>query len=103
MNYKIDLTAREVQVIYTALSKVRWIGRDAEAELAVRTTLEKITMKKLGKSLHDYLTENKVIDGSDKPDIRTLKEKQVDLAVQHKEPQAQLLWALENPLPQEDR
>jgi hypothetical protein len=84
MNYKIDLTAREAQVIYIALSNVRWMGRDAEAELAVRTRLEKMAMKKGGRSLHDYLTENDVIDGSDKPDIRTVKQKQADLAAQHK-------------------
>ena len=91
MNYKIDLTALEAQVIYIALSKVRWIGRHAEAELAVRATLEKITMKKLGKSLHDHLTENDAINGNDKPDIRTVKEKQADLAVQHKAEKLALL------------
>jgi hypothetical protein len=43
-----------------------------------------MAMKKTGWSLHDYLAENDMIDGSDKPDIRTVKQKQADLAAQHK-------------------
>ena len=77
--YKLNLTAQEASVVYTALTKVGWSGIDAEAELSVRTSIEKIGVKKTGASLHDLLTETGAIDGREKPDIRTEKEKAADV------------------------
>ena len=73
--YKLNLTAQEASVVYTALTKVGWSGIDAEAELSVRTSIERIGVKKTGASLHDLLTETGAIDGREKPDTRTEKEK----------------------------
>ena len=77
--YRLNLTAQEASVVYTALTKVGWSGIDAEAELSVRTSIEKIGRKKTGASLHDLLTETGAIDGREKPDIRTEKEKAEDV------------------------
>ena len=82
MSYKLELTAREAQVVYIALSSVWWSGLDAEADSAVRKQIEKIAMKKAGVSLHDYLSEKKAIEGNNKPDIRTDKEKQADIRLE---------------------
>ena len=79
MIYKLSLTAREATVVYVALTKVEFSGVDAEAEMYVRTMIEKIGVKKTGSSLHDLLIENDQISGSEKPDIRTEKEKAADV------------------------
>jgi len=73
--YKLSLTSQEASVVYTALTKVGWSGIDAEAELSVRTSIEKIGVKKTGASLHDLLTDTGAIDGREKPDIRTAGER----------------------------
>tara|TARA_R110002051_G_scaffold170766_2_gene241301 strand:- start:1151 stop:1414 length:264 start_codon:yes stop_codon:yes gene_type:complete len=78
MIYKVDLTSREAQVIYIALSSLHWVGADGEADRSIRQALEKKSMKKLGLSLHDHLTDIGAIDGSKKPDIRTLAEELAD-------------------------
>ena len=76
--YKLSLTSREAAVVYVALTKVEFSGVDAEAELYVRTIIEKIGVKKTGLSLHDLLLETDQISGSEKPDLRTEKEKAAD-------------------------
>jgi hypothetical protein len=93
MIYKLSLTAREAAVVYVALTKVEFSGADAEAEMYVRTMIEKIGVKKTGSSLHDLLTENDQISGSEKPDLRTEKEKAADLKARHKEELESLLEA----------
>ena len=77
--YKLSLTSQEAAVVYVALTKVEFSGADVEAEMYVRTMIEKIGVKKTGSSLHDLLIENDQISGSEKPDIRTEKEKEADV------------------------
>jgi|TARA_R110002124_G_scaffold64804_1_gene176856 hypothetical protein len=77
--YKLNLTAREAAVVYASLSKIQLLGVDAEAELSVRTMIEKIGVKKTGVSLHDLLVKTDAIADSEKPDIRTEKERKADL------------------------
>tara|TARA_R110000851_G_scaffold101934_5_gene218240 strand:+ start:1148 stop:1492 length:345 start_codon:yes stop_codon:yes gene_type:complete len=89
--YKLSLTAREAAVVYSALTKVEWFGADAEAELYIRTSIEKIGLKKTGLSLHDLLVETGAVYGREKPDIRTAKEKAADLKARHKEELESLL------------
>mgnify|MGYP003131732842 CR=1 FL=1 len=76
MTYKLELTTREAQVVYQALSKVWWTNSEADAEYQVRSKLEKISIKKYGRSLHDHLIEQgDLSENTQKPDLRTKKEK----------------------------
>ena len=81
--YKLNLTAREAAVVYASLSKIQWFGADAAAEISIRTMIEKIGVKKTGSSLHDLLVETNAITDSEKPDIRTKKERKADLKIRH--------------------
>ena len=79
MIYKLELTTQEAQVVYQALSSLAWVGSESEADLSVRYQLEKISVKKYGRSLHDHLVDRDGIRDTGKPDIRTMKEKILDL------------------------
>lgn len=67
----LNLTAREAQVIYIALSKVSFSGADDTAQAVVRYKLEKLIEEQTrtlsfysGRSLHEYLLENDAIPES---------------------------------------
>ena len=76
MTYKLELTTREAQVVYQALSIVWWTNSEADAEYQVRSKIEKISIKKYGRSLHDHLIEQGGLsESTQKPDLRTKKEK----------------------------
>ena len=82
MIYRLSLNSREAAVVYAALTKVEWFGADVKAALDVRTSIEKIGVKKTSRSLHDLLVATEGISGSEKPDIRTMKEKIDDFYAQ---------------------
>ena len=88
--HKINLSSRELQVIYIALSKVWWSGQDAEADISVRTKLEKSALNKTGRSVHDFLVEHEAINDTDKPDVRTKAQKAASLKREHKRQIAEL-------------
>lgn len=87
--YKLTLNAREMQIIYIALTKIWWSGEDIETEYSVRFKLEKRAQQATGVSLHDFLEENDAISGVEKP--LTLKEKIKKLNVKHREAKAALI------------
>lgn len=60
----LNLTAREAQVIYIALSRMSFSGADDTAQELIRYKLEKLMEKDTGRSLHDYLLKNEAIPES---------------------------------------
>ena len=87
--YKLSLSAREMQIIYIALTKIWWSGEDAKAEYSVRYKLEKRSQQATGVSLHDFLEEHDAISDVEKP--LTLKEKIKELNAKHREAKAALI------------
>ena len=88
--YKLSLSAREMQIIYIALTSVLWSGDDdVKAEYSVRHKLEKRAQQATGVSLHDFLEEHGAISGVEKP--ITLKEKIKELNAKHREAKTALI------------
>ena len=87
--YKLSFNAREMQIIYIALTKIWWSGGDVKAEYSVRYKLEKRAQQATGVSLHDFLEEHGAISDVEKP--LTLKEKIKELNAKHREAKAALI------------
>jgi hypothetical protein len=53
--FRFDLTEREAQVIYMALSRMSFTGVDDNAQALIRYKLDKIFEEKTGQSISDRL------------------------------------------------
>ena len=87
--YKLSFSAREMQIIYIALTSVLWSGDDVKAEYSVRHKLEKRAQQATGVSLHDFLEEHGAISGVEKP--LSLKEKIKELNAKHRQAKAAVI------------
>lgn len=53
--YQLNLSAREAQIIYLALSQIWFSDKDEEASESIRKRLDKISKKRFGKTLYEHI------------------------------------------------
>ena len=70
----LNLTSREAEVIYVALSRTSFTGIDDAAQALIRYKIERLIEEETGLSLHDYLlTHDAIPETTPRPDKRSGK------------------------------
>lgn len=70
----LNLTSREAEVIYVALSRTSFTGVDDAAQALIRYKIERLIEEETGLSLHDYLlTHDAIPETTPRPDKRSGK------------------------------